>query len=89
MNILFQIRGYPEKIVENKMKKVKFPSCKKVQRKKSKGIPFLVTYHPLLKQLEGTLHRNKYLLIMNAEVNQTFAPVPMVFYRSSRKVRRY
>ena len=80
---------YGENITENEMKKVKFPSCNKVQRKKSKGIPFVVTYHPLLKQLEGILRRNKYLLNMNAEVKQTFTPVPMVSYRSSRKLSSY
>ena len=82
-------RRNPENITENEMKKVKFPSCNKVQRKKSKGIPFVVTYHPLLKQLEGILRRNKYLLNMNAEVKQTFTPVPMVSYRSSRKLSSY
>ena len=82
-------RRNPENITENEMKKVKFPSCNKVQRKKSKGIPFVVTYHPLLKQLEGILRRNKYLLNMNAEVKQTFTLVPMVSYRSSRKLSSY
>ena len=53
MKIWFQKQGYPENIIENKMKKVKFPSFNKVQRKKGKGIPFVVTYHHLLKQLEG------------------------------------
>ena len=71
------------------MKKVKFSSCYKFQRKKSKGIPFVVTYHPLFKQLEGRLRRNKYLLNMNGEVKQTFTPVPMVSYRSSRKLSSY
>ena len=71
------------------MNKVKFPSCNIVQRKKSRGIPFEVTYHPLLKRLEGILRRNKYLLNMNAEVKQTFTPVPMVSYRSSRKLSSY
>ena len=61
MKIWFQKRGYPENIIENEMKKVNFPSCIKVQRKKSKGIPFVVTYHHLLKQLEEILPRNKYL----------------------------
>ena len=49
MKIWFEKRGYPENI-ENEVKKVKFTSCNKVQRRKSKGIPFVVTYHPLLKQ---------------------------------------
>ena len=89
MKIWFQKRGYPEKIIENEIKKVNFPSCNKVQRKKSKGIPFVVTYHPLLKQLEGILRRSKYLLNMNADIKQTFTPVPMVSYRSSRKLSSY
>ena len=76
MKIWFQKRGYPENIIENEMKKFKFPSCNKAQRKNSKGITFVVTYHPLLKQ--GILRRNMYLLNMNAEVKQTFTPVPMV-----------
>ena len=89
MKIWFQKLGYPENIIENEMKKVKFPSSNKVQRKNSKGIAFVVTYHPLLKQPEGILRRNKYLLNMNAEVKQTFTPVPMVFYRSSKKLSSY
>ena len=89
MKIWFQKRGYPENIIENDMKKVKFPSCNKAQRKNSKGIAFAVTYHPLFKQLEAILRRNMYLLNMNAEIKQTFTPVPMVSYRSSRKLSSY
>ena len=79
-------RRNPENITENEMKKVKFPSCNKVQRKKSKGIPFVVTYHPLLKQLEGILRRNKYLLDMNAEVRQTF-PCPNGLLQKFQKIK--
>ena len=39
-------------------------------------------YHFLLKKLEGILHKNNYLLNMNAEVKQTFTPCPLVLYRS-------
>ena len=54
MKIWFQKRGYLQNIIENEMKKVKFPSCNKVQKKKknSKAVAFVVTYHPLLKQLK-------------------------------------
>ena len=83
MKIWFQKQGYPENIIQNEMKKVKFPSCNKAQRKNSKGIAFVSTYHLLLKQLEGILRRNTYLL------KQTFTPVPMVSYRSSRKLSSY
>ena len=89
MKIWFQKRGYLQNIIENEMEKVKFPSCNKAQRKHSKGIAFVVTYHPLLKQLKGILRRNMYLLHMNVEIKQTFTPVPMVSYRSSRKLSSY
>ena len=89
MKIWIQKRGYLQIIIENEMKKVKFPSCNKAQRKNSKRIPFVVTYHPLLKQLKGILRRNMYLLNMNVEVKQTFTPVPMVSHRSSRKLSSY
>ena len=35
------------------------------------------------------LRRNKYLLNMNAEVKQTFTPVPSISCRSSRKISSY
>ena len=95
MKIWFQKQGYPENIIENQIKKVNLSSCKKVQRKKSKSIPFVVTYHAppppplLLKQLEGILLRNKYLLNMNAKFEQTSTPVPMVSHRSARKLSSY
>ena len=79
----------PESIIENEMKKIKFPSCNKVQRKQSKGIPCVVTCHLLLKQLEGILNRNHYLLNMDAEVKQAFTLGLMVSYRSSKKLSSY
>ena len=81
MKIWFQKRGYLQNNIKNEMKKVKFPSYNKAQRKNSKGIASVVTYHPLLKQLKGILRRNMYLLHLNVEVKQTFTLVPMVSYR--------
>ena len=66
-----------------------FPLVIRFKEKRVKGIPFVVTYHPLLKQLEVILRRNKYLLNMNAKVKQTFTPIPMVSYSSSRKLSSY
>ena len=71
------------------MKKVKFLSRNKVQKIQSNGILFAVKYHPLLKQLEGILRRNNYLLNINDEVKQKFTPGPMTFSRSSRKLGSY
>ena len=40
IKIWFQKQEYPENIIENDIKKVNFPSCNKVQRKKSKVYRF-------------------------------------------------
>ena len=86
MKIWFQKRGYPENVIENEMKKVKFSSCNKVQRKKSKCIPFVVNYHPLLKQLKGISGRNKYLLNMNAELSKLL-PLSQCFLQKFQKIK--
>ena len=45
-------RGYPEKLIENEMRKVKFCGQKGIKKAKGvKGTPFIVTYHPQLKHL--------------------------------------
>ena len=40
MKILFQKRVRPENVIENEIKRVKFPSCNKVQTKASKNTVF-------------------------------------------------
>ena len=49
MKSWFLERGYPEKPIENEMRKVKFG---KVGIKKAKELktPFVVTYHPQIKK---------------------------------------
>ena len=39
---------------------------------KAKGVPFVVTYHPKLKDLSKIIKDNLYLLYMNDEVKKTF-----------------
>ena len=46
MKSWFLKRGYPEKFIENKMRKVKFGKEKIKKAKRVKGIPFVTTYHP-------------------------------------------
>ena len=46
----FLKRKYPEKVIDNKMKKVRFFPAN-LQNKREKGVPFVVTYHPILKSL--------------------------------------
>ena len=55
----------------------------------NKGVPFVVTFHPLLKKLGAIINRNLYLLYMNEEVKKVFSPGPMVSFRSPRKISSY
>ena len=40
--------SYPEHLIDTEIKKVKFKSREKTEKSKSKGVPFVVTYHPSL-----------------------------------------
>ena len=62
MTSWFLKREYPEKLIENEMRKVKF--CKE-GIKKAKGvkdIPFVVTYHPPIKKSRKN-NKSKHLFI--------------------------
>ena len=72
MKSWFLKREYPEKLIENKMRKVKF--CKEGIKKAKgvKGIPFALTYHPQLKKLGRIINQNIYLLNMNDQTKKYF-----------------
>ena len=54
-----------------------------------KGIPFVVTYHPQLKNLGRIINQNIYLLNMNEETKKVFSPPPMFSFRSPPKISSY
>ena len=62
MKSWFLKREYPEKLIENKMRKVKF--CKEGIKKAKgvKGIPLLVMYHPPMKKSRKN-NKSKHLFI--------------------------
>ena len=68
-----------------------YTNRKKTNKKnKSKnGVPFIVTYHPLLNSLYGIIRRNLYLLNMDQRVKEVFSSQPMVSFRSARKLSNY
>ena len=82
-------RGYPESVIDKEMKKVRFSEQGQKSKKVEKGVPFVVTYHPLLSKLSSIIHRNLYLLYMNQEVKNAFTPGPTVSYRSAGKISSY
>ena len=65
------------------MKKFRFSELGQKSKKIEKGVPFVVTYQPLLSKLSSIIHRNLYLLYMNQEVNKVFTPV------STEELTRY
>ena len=72
------------------MERVNFRKNKKKSGiNKRKGIPFVVTYHPKLKNLRKIIKDNLYLLYINDEVKKTFTPGFMISFRSSRKISTY
>ena len=82
-------RGYPESVIDKEMKKVRFSEQGQKSKKVEKGVPFVVTYHPLLSKLSSIIDGNLYLLYMNQEVKNVLTPWPKVSYRSARKISSY
>ena len=63
------------------MKKVRFFPANLQNKKREEGVPFVVTYHPILNRFSKIIRDNMYLLNMNEEVRKTFSPGPMVSFR--------
>ena len=90
MKSWFQHREYPQKLIETETSKVTFSGQRVFHRAKvEKGVPLVVTYHPLLKTIGKIIHDNLYLLYTNEELKHLFTPGPMVSFRSSRKISSY
>ena len=78
MRSWFLKRKYPEKLIDNEMKKVRFFPGNLQNKKCEKGVPFEVTYYPILNSLSKIIRNNMYLLNINEEIRKTFSPGPMV-----------
>ena len=51
MRSWFMKRKYPEKLIENEMKKVRFFPANLQNKKRENGVPFVVTDHPIFNSL--------------------------------------
>ena len=73
------------------MNKVKFSGHwnKNKAKKKSKGVPLVITFHPLLKDVGNISHKNLYLLYMDQESQRVFTTGPMAASRRARKLSSY
>ena len=72
----------PPKLIEFETSKVKFSAQRVFHRTKGeKGVPLVVTNHPLLKTIGKIIHDNLHLLYMNEELKHFFTTGPMVSFR--------
>ena len=72
MKSWFQTWGYSEDVINTEMKKVIFNGNFGKSSNKNKGVPFVLTYHPLLKKLNYIIKKHIHLLYMNEEVKKVF-----------------
>ena len=89
MKSWFLKRGYPENMIDEEMKKVKSSEKSSNNSKGSKGVPFVVIYHPSLNCLSRILKENLSILYMNREAKAVFSPGLMVSFRSARRISSY
>ena len=69
MKSWFQTRRCPSDVVQKEINKDEFSVSwdKNKNKKKSKGAPTVITFHPLLKGVGNIIHKNLYLLCMDRE----------------------
>ena len=56
---------------------------------KSVGVPFVVTYHPHLKNISKIIKKHIKHLYADPEVRSVFTPLPFVSFRSVRNLRSH
>ena len=89
MKSWFWNKGYPQKVVEREMKRVKSLIEKVVQRKVDKNVVHVIVAYPLVKYFIKIVHCNLYLLYIYKKFQEPFTPSPRVFHRNSRKFLSY
>ena len=62
MKLWFLNRGYPKWLIDKEVEKVKFPCTSRKRDTKMKGIPLVITYHPLLKDFASVVRKHLYIL---------------------------
>ena len=90
MESWFQARGYPKRVVQKEMSKVRFnKENSNTKQNKSKRVTFVVIYHPLLKSFQSLINKHLNILYPDENAKEVFMPGPMVTFRSSRKPSSY
>ena len=79
--------GYPEKIVEEQVKRVLFRKSDKTPGISIKRVPFSVTFHPKLTCLAKKIKESSKYLHTDIKVKTAFTPLHMMIFRSARNIR--
>ena len=72
MQLWIQRQGYPEDVINTEMRKMIFNGNSGKSSNKSKGVPFVLTYHPLLKKVDYIIRKHIHLFYVNDEVKKAF-----------------
>ena len=87
-------RGYPGGLIDEQLQRVKRKSREQLLRpkgmdNKSVGVPFVVTYHPHLKNISKIIKKHIKHLRADPEVRSVFTPLPFVPFHSAQNLRSH
>ena len=85
----FYKRGCPKGFVEKEMGKIKFSGYTKRNKGEKKGVPFVITYHPSLKNIGRIINQNLCILYASEDIKSVFTPASVISFCSARKLRSY
>ena len=71
------------------MGKVKFSGYTRRNKREKKEIPFVITYHPSLKNIGRIINQILCILYMNEDLQRVFTPALMTSFQSARKLSSY
>ena len=86
---MFLARDYPEDVVNEQINKVVFGKSQPSRRNPENVIPFVGTYNSKVKKFGKLIKDLPPFLDSDEKVQKVFSPLPMVSYRSARKIKEY
>ena len=76
-------------MVDSQMTKVIFKMKKSQELKSVTGTPFVITFHPKLREIAIIMKKYQNILHQDETVKQVFTPFPMLSYCNARKLSSY
>ena len=90
MKSWLQAKSYPKHLAQKEMSQGRFnKENSNTKQSKSKGVTFVVTYHPLLKSFQSLINKHLNILYLDENAKEVFMRGPMVTFRSGRKLNSY